>query len=57
MVDVTTEGIQWNYTSFLNIIFLTMSAVLLVRFFRTGGVGMLRMMNMPEQGMAHSHSM
>ncbi|MBV9228595.1 MAG: permease [Chloroflexi bacterium] len=46
-VVAITEGIQWNYTSVLNIIFLLVAAVLLVRFLRTGGVAMLRMMDMP----------
>ncbi|WP_405850628.1 permease [Streptomyces niveus] len=39
-----TEGITWNYTTWLNIVFLTLAAVLLVRFWRTGGPTMLRMM-------------
>ncbi|MEU1371905.1 permease [Streptomyces sp. NPDC005803] len=38
------EGITWNYTTWLNIVFLLLAAVLLVRFFRTGGKAMLRMM-------------
>ncbi|MFI5758605.1 permease [Streptomyces sp. NPDC051569] len=38
------EGITWNYTTFLNITFLLLAAALLLRFFRTGGRGMLRMM-------------
>ncbi|MEV8329239.1 permease [Streptomyces niveus] len=38
-----TEGITWNYTTWLNIVFLTLAAVLLVRFWRTGGPTMLRM--------------
>jgi uncharacterized membrane protein YraQ (UPF0718 family) len=41
---VLTEGISWNYTTWLNIAFLVIAAVLLVRFFRTGGRDMLRMM-------------
>jgi uncharacterized membrane protein YraQ (UPF0718 family) len=41
---VMTEGISWNYTTWLNIVFLVLAAVLLVRFFRTGGRDMLRMM-------------
>jgi uncharacterized membrane protein YraQ (UPF0718 family) len=51
----------WNYTTFLNVIFLIVVAVLLIRFLRTGGVQMLRMMNMPhgpsegEMSGAHSH--
>ncbi|MEV8350318.1 permease [Streptomyces niveus] len=39
-----TEGITWNYTTWLNIVFLALAAVLLVRFWRTGGLTMLRMM-------------
>jgi uncharacterized membrane protein YraQ (UPF0718 family) len=41
---VTEQGIQWNYTTILNIIFLLLAAGLLVRFFRSGGGPMLRMM-------------
>ncbi|GAB3277024.1 permease [Actinocorallia lasiicapitis] len=39
------QGITWNYTTWLNIAFLLLAAVLLVRFFRTGGPAMLKMMN------------
>jgi uncharacterized membrane protein YraQ (UPF0718 family) len=52
-VGVITEGPTWNYTTALNIIFLVVAAVLLVRFQRTGGPEMLRMMDMPEEEMAH----
>ncbi|MFI1292672.1 permease [Streptomyces sp. NPDC020792] len=38
------EGIRWNYTTWLNIAFLLLAALLLVRFWRTGGLSMLRMM-------------
>ncbi|MBA2678353.1 MAG: permease [Ktedonobacteraceae bacterium] len=48
-----TEGIQWNYTTVLNIIFLLLAAVLVIRFIRTGGIPMLRMMNAPEHDMSH----
>jgi uncharacterized protein len=41
---VSQEGISWNYTSWLNIAFLILAAVLVVRFIRTGGIPMLRMM-------------
>ena len=41
---VMTEGISWNYTTWLNIAFLVLAAVLVVRFLRTGGPAMLRMM-------------
>jgi len=53
-VVAITEGIQWNYTSVLNIIFLVLAAFLVIRFIRTGGIPMLRMMNTPEQEMAPS---
>jgi uncharacterized membrane protein YraQ (UPF0718 family) len=48
-----TEGVQWNYTSVLNIIFLVLAAILVIRFIRTGGLPMLRMMSTPEHDMAH----
>jgi len=35
---------QWNYTTYLNIVFLLLAAALLVRFFRSGGAPMLKMM-------------
>ncbi|MFF4403146.1 permease [Streptomyces sp. NPDC001404] len=43
-VKVPMEGISWNYTSWLNVAFLGLALVLVVRFFRTGGREMLRMM-------------
>ena len=55
-VAVITEGIQWNYTSILNILFLLLAAILVVRFIRTGGVPMLRMMSKPEHAMHREHS-
>ncbi|MGH3671705.1 MAG: permease, partial [Pseudonocardiaceae bacterium] len=39
-----TEGISWNYTTWLNIAFLTLAAVLVARFLCTGGGPMLAMM-------------
>jgi hypothetical protein len=41
---VMMAGISWNYTTWLNIAFLVLAAVLVIRFIRTGGVPMLRMM-------------
>ena len=41
---VTEAGIQWNYTTVLNIIFLLLAGALLIRFFRSGGAPMLKMM-------------
>jgi uncharacterized protein len=44
---VIEASIQWNYTTVLNIIFLCLAAALCYRFVRTGGIGMLKMMNGP----------
>ena len=52
-VVAITEGVQWNYTSVLNIIFLLLATILVIRFIRTGGVSMLRMMNQPAHDMSH----
>jgi uncharacterized protein len=54
-VVAITEGVQWNYTSLLNIIFLLLAAFLVVRFIRTSCIPMLRMMNTSEQDMTHHH--
>jgi len=54
-VVAITEGVQWNYTSILNIVFLLLAATLVIRFIRTGGIPMLRMMNTSEQEMSHHH--
>jgi uncharacterized membrane protein YraQ (UPF0718 family) len=49
------EGVTWNYTTVLNIVFLVLAAALLWRFFRTGGAGMLRMMGgSPGDGDDHA---
>ena len=54
---VAEVAIQWNYTTVLNIIFLLLAAALLVRFFRTGGPAMLRMMGgRPEGHEPHGHA-
>jgi len=41
---VSAVGIQWNYTSVLNIIFLVLAAAMLIRFFTSGAGYMLKMM-------------
>ncbi|GAA2113251.1 permease [Actinomadura alba] len=47
---VMEEGISLNYTTWLNIAFLIVAAVLLIRFLRTGGLHMLKMMGgSPEE--------
>jgi len=38
---------SWNYTTWLNIAFLALAAVLVTQFVRSGGLGMLRMMGGP----------
>ena len=48
-----TQGIQWDYTTVLNILFLALAAVLVIRFLRTGGPAMLKMMKTPAQEMDH----
>ncbi|GAB3885926.1 permease [Kibdelosporangium lantanae] len=53
---VMAEGITWNYTTWLNIVFLVIAAVLVVRFVRTGGWSMLKMMGgSPEEEHTHHH--
>jgi hypothetical protein len=42
---VVEASITWNYTTILNLVFLAVAAVLVVRFLRTGGPAMLRMMS------------
>ena len=41
---IPDQGVSWDYTTWLNIVFLLLAAVLIVRFARTGGRSMLRMM-------------
>jgi uncharacterized protein len=53
---VMHAGISWNYTTWLNIAFLILAAVLAVRFIRTGGIPMLRMMGgSPDTEHQHDH--
>jgi uncharacterized membrane protein YraQ (UPF0718 family) len=56
-IAVMQETIRWNYTSVLNVVFLAVSALLLVRFLKTGGPEMLREMgNVPADPNAEPHS-
>jgi uncharacterized membrane protein YraQ (UPF0718 family) len=41
---VMQAALSWNYTTWLNIAFLVLAAVLSIRFVTTGGIPMLRMM-------------
>jgi len=55
---VMQAGISWNYTTWLNVIFLVVAATLVVRFVTSGGMPMLRMMGgSPDAGHDdHDHS-
>ena len=54
--QVAAQPVQWNYTTVLNIIFLLLAAALLVRFFRSGGAAMLKMMGgTPDAHGGHEH--
>ena len=56
---IPDQGVSWDYTTWLNIVFLVLAAVLVTRFARTGGLPMLRMMGggpeQPEAGDGHAH--
>ncbi len=53
---VTEAEVTWNYTTFLNIVFLGLAAVLVWRYFRRGGgLSMLKMMNEPAHAHGHDH--
>src|SRR6266516_2792843 len=50
-------SVSWNYTTFLNIVFLMLAAVLVWRYFRRGGGwAMLRMMSEPMGEGHHGHA-
>ena len=58
---VIEASVSWNYTTYLNIAFLILAAVLVYRFVRTGGMPMLKMMGgrpddmTQERGESESH--
>jgi uncharacterized protein len=54
--QVTEKGISWNYTTVLNIIFLLLAGALIARFFRSGGLQMLRMMGPGRDPRADEHA-
>jgi len=51
---VMMAEISWNYTTWLNIGLLVLAAVLVIRFIRTGGIPMLRMMG-GSPDVVHDH--
>ncbi|WP_082929913.1 permease [Mycobacterium sp. 1164966.3] len=52
---VMTGGISWDYTTWLNIAFLAMAVVLVIRFMTSGGIPMLRMMGGPPAAGQQDH--
>jgi uncharacterized membrane protein YraQ (UPF0718 family) len=56
-ITVFQTTISWNADTFLDIGFLVVIALLAVRFLRTGGIAMLRMMGQkPDAAHMHAHS-
>jgi uncharacterized membrane protein YraQ (UPF0718 family) len=54
---VVEASITWNYTTWLDLAFLLLAALLVWRFLKTGGPAMLRMMNRPaDHEHAHRHT-
>jgi uncharacterized protein len=45
---VVEASVTWNYTTILNLVFLALAGVLVLRFLRTGGPAMLKMMGGPS---------
>src|SRR5436190_20421053 len=53
---VVEASVTLNYTTVLNVVFLSLAAVLVVRYFRRGGgLRMLRMMGSPAGSHGHEH--
>jgi uncharacterized protein len=52
--QIPDQGVSWDYTTWLNIIFGLLAAVLFARFVRTGGLPMLRMMGGAPEA-EHTH--
>jgi hypothetical protein len=53
---VVEASITWNYTTWFNIVFVALAALLVWRFLRTGGARMLRMMNRPAEASHAYHA-
>jgi len=54
---VVTASVSWNYTTFLNFVFLLLAGALIWRYFRRGGGwAMLRQMNAPLGDAPHVHA-
>jgi ABC-type uncharacterized transport system permease subunit len=54
---IPDQGVSWDYTTWLNIAFLMLAAILVFRFVRTGGGAMLGMMGgAPEPADVDGHA-
>jgi uncharacterized membrane protein YraQ (UPF0718 family) len=53
---VPDQGVSWDYTTWLNIVFGVLAVALLIRFARTGGLAMLRMMGGSPNGHENDHT-
>jgi hypothetical protein len=53
---VVEASITWNYTTILNLVFLALTAILVLRFLRTGGPQMLKMMSGSPGQEDHGHA-
>jgi len=53
-VQIAEAAIRLNYTTILNIVFLVLAILLVIRFLRTGGPEMVKMMNAASVG-KHDH--
>jgi uncharacterized membrane protein YraQ (UPF0718 family) len=55
-LSIVDAGISWNYTTWLNIIFIVLGIILLAVFYRSGSGSMLRMMGgSPNSDHDHDH--
>ncbi|MCU1528373.1 MAG: rane protein [Frondihabitans sp.] len=54
-VTIVDASITWDYTTWLNLLFLVVAAVLVVVFFRSGSGSMLRMMGGAPEEHEHMH--
>jgi uncharacterized membrane protein YraQ (UPF0718 family) len=54
--QIAEAHITWNYTTWLNVVFLGLAGLLVWRFLKTGGPKMLRMMNQPAPAEVDQHS-
>ncbi|WP_082971192.1 permease [Mycobacterium sp. 852002-51971_SCH5477799-a] len=52
---VIEASISWNYTTWLNIAFLALAAILVARFVTSGGLPMVRMMGGSPDAPEHQH--